>query len=103
MDDDTPPKKFWGKADKNYLQKLINNGKVDSRRTNENQYIDRIRVKFFHERDEKNFRRNFEWVCTDRTLPGGMTRLWGMPRRGPMTMTTTTTATRGGDEEEEDE
>ncbi len=55
MDDDTPPIKPWGKADKKYLQKLIHKGKVDNRRTNKNRYIDRIRVKFFRKRDEKNF------------------------------------------------
>ncbi len=59
MDNDTPPIKPKGTANKKYPQKLINNGKMDNRRTNNNQYIDRIRVKFFHESDEKNFRRNF--------------------------------------------
>ncbi len=59
MDDDTPPIKTWGKADKKYLQELINNSKVDIRRTANNQYIDRIHVKFFRERDKKNFQRNF--------------------------------------------
>jgi hypothetical protein len=96
MNDDTPPIKPWGKVDKKYLQKLIDDGKVDNRRTNESRYIDRIRVKFFRERDEKNFRRIFDRVCADRALPGGATRSWGMPRRGPTTTTTTTTTTRGG-------
>jgi hypothetical protein len=42
MDDDTPPNKVLGKSRQKYLQKLIDNGKVDNRHTNENQYIDRI-------------------------------------------------------------
>ncbi len=97
MDYDTPPIKPWGKADKKHLQKLIDDGKMDNRRTNENRYIDRIRVKFFRERDEKNFRRNFDRVCTDRALPGGATRSRGMPWRSlTTTTTTTTTTTRGG-------
>ncbi len=99
----TPPTiKPWGKADKKYLQKLIDNGKVDNRRTNKNRYIDRIRVKFFRKHDKKNFQRNFNWVCAYRAMPGGATRSWGMPRRGLTTTTTTMTMTKGGGEEEED-
>ncbi len=59
MDDDTPPIKPWGKADKKYLQELIKDGKVDIRCTADNRYIDRIRVKFFRKCDEKNLQRNF--------------------------------------------
>ncbi len=68
MDDDTPPIKPWRKADKKYLQELINDGKVDIRHTANNQYINRIRVKFFRECNEKNFRCNFQNYARSREL-----------------------------------
>ncbi len=68
MDDDTPPIKPWGKAGKKYLQELIANGKVDIRRTADNQYIDRICMKFFSERNEKNFRCDFQNYARSREL-----------------------------------
>jgi hypothetical protein len=68
MDDDTPPIKPWGKADKKYLQELIDDGKVDIRRTTNNRYIDRIHLKFFCKHDEKNFRCNFQNYAQSREL-----------------------------------
>ena len=68
MADDPPPIKPWGKANKEFLQELINEGKVDIRRTSDVRYIDRIRVKYFRERDVQNFRRNFRTYARSREL-----------------------------------
>ena len=54
-----PSVKQWGKEDKDKLQKLIDDGKIDITRTNDTQYIDRVRHNHFRERDSVNFRRNF--------------------------------------------
>ena len=62
------PIKPWGKDNKKFLQKLINEGKVDIRRTSDVRYIDRIRVKYFRERDVQNFRRNFRTYARSREL-----------------------------------
>ena len=57
MDDDPPAVKPWGIDNKQYLQKLINKGKVDITRTDHN-YIHRVHHKYFRHRKKVNFRRN---------------------------------------------
>ena len=42
MDNEPPPVKPWSQANKDYLQELINTGKVDIERTSETKYIDSI-------------------------------------------------------------
>ena len=56
---DAPSVKQWGKEDKDKLQKLIDDGKIDITKTDDTQYIDRVRHNHFRERDSVNFRRNF--------------------------------------------
>ena len=56
---DAPAVKPWCKDDKDKLQKLIDNGKVDISKTDNIEYIDSIRHKYFRERGNLNFRRNF--------------------------------------------
>jgi len=58
---DAPAIKPWCKEDKHRLQRLIDDGRVDITRTNDIEYIDRVRHAHFRERDPVNFRRNF---CT---------------------------------------
>ena len=59
MDIAPPPVKPWSSANKKYLQSLIDTGKVDISRSADTTYIDSVRVKYFRECDEHNFRRNF--------------------------------------------
>jgi hypothetical protein len=54
-----PAVKQWCQDDKNKLQKLIGNGKVDISKTDNIDYIDRFKHNFFRKRDNANFRRNF--------------------------------------------
>jgi len=57
--DDAPAVKPWGSDDKQLLQKLIDQGKVDITRTDDLAYIDRVKHKHFRTRKTYNFRRNF--------------------------------------------
>ena len=50
--------KAWGKAGKALLTTLITEGEVDIRK-NDNNHIDSVREKWFSDRTEKNFRRNY--------------------------------------------
>ena len=59
MDNEPPPVKPWSQANKDYLQELVDTGKVDLERTSETKYIDSVRAKYFRDRDEANFCRNF--------------------------------------------
>ena len=79
MDIDPPPVKPWSKDNKNYLQQLIDEGKVDIERSADTKYIDRVRVKYFRDRDELNFRRNFRNYARSRELED---LLSGARRRG---------------------
>jgi hypothetical protein len=56
---DAPAIKAWGKVDREQLQKLINQGKVDITQTNDLAYIDWVKHKHFRPRETYNFRRNF--------------------------------------------
>ena len=64
---DAPPVKPWGKADKDQLQSLIDQGKVDIERSN-TAYIDQVRHRYFRSRTEHNFRRNFRQYARSREL-----------------------------------
>ena len=66
--DDAPAVKPWGSEDKELLQKLINQGKVDITRTNDLAYIDRVKHKHFRTRETYNFRRNFRNYARSREL-----------------------------------
>ena len=68
MDIEPPPIKPWSKANKNYLQELIDLGKVDIRRSAETTYIDHVHLKYFRDRDELNFCRNFRNYARSREL-----------------------------------
>ena len=57
--DDAPAIKPWGKVDREQLQKLINQGKVDITQTNNLAYIDWVKHKHFCNRETYNFRCNF--------------------------------------------
>jgi hypothetical protein len=67
MDNDLPAVKPWGIDDKQYLQGLIDRSKVDITRT-EHDYIDRVRQKYFRQRNKVNFRRNFKNYARSREL-----------------------------------
>ena len=54
-----PAVKPWGLDDKDKLQKLIDNGKVDISKTNNIDYINSIRHKYFRECDNGNFHHKF--------------------------------------------
>jgi hypothetical protein len=41
---DEPPQKAWGQANKEYLQDLIDKGKVDITRTADLKYINQVRA-----------------------------------------------------------
>jgi len=56
---DAPAVKPWCKDDKDRLQRLIQDGRVDITKTDDTSYIDRVRHTHFRERDSLNFRRNF--------------------------------------------
>ena len=79
MDIDAPRVKPWSKANKDFLQELINTGKVDIGRSADTKYIDRVRVKYFRDRDEHNFRRNFRNYARSRELEDTLS---GARRRG---------------------
>lgn len=68
MDIEPPAVKPWSKANKNFLQELIDTGKVDIGRSSETNYIDRVRAKYFRDRDELNFRRNFRNYARSQVL-----------------------------------
>jgi hypothetical protein len=63
-----PPVKPWGQNDKELLQKLIDRCKIDISCTGDTDYIDRIRHKYFRQRDTLNFRRNFRSYARARDL-----------------------------------
>ena len=79
MDIDAPRVKPWSKANKDFLQELIDTGKVDIGRSADTKYIDRVRVKYFRDRDEHNFRRNFRSYARSRELEDTLS---GARRRG---------------------
>ena len=79
MDIDAPRVKPWSKANKDFLQELIDTGKVDIGRSADTNYIDRIRAKYFRDRDEHNFRRNFRSYARSRELEDTLS---GARRRG---------------------
>ena len=79
MDIAPPPVKPWSSANKKYLQSLIDTGKVGISRSADTTYIDSVRVKYFRERDEHNFRRNFRNYARSRELED---HLSGYRRRG---------------------
>ena len=64
----TPPNKALGKSQQKLLQELIGEGKVDIACTSDTRYIDRVRHKYFHEHDVKNFHRNFQTYARSRQL-----------------------------------
>ncbi len=66
--DDAPAVKPWGPLDKETLQKLIDQGKVDITRTDDLAYIDQVKQKYFRTRDKHNFRRNFRNYARSREL-----------------------------------
>jgi hypothetical protein len=66
--DDAPAVKPWGSEDKELLQKLIDQGKVDITRTDDLAYIDRVKHKHFRTRETYNFRRNFQNYARSREL-----------------------------------
>ena len=79
MDNEPPPVKPWSQANKDYLQELIDTGKVDIERTFETKYIDSVRAKYFRDRDAHNFRRNFRNYARSRVLEDTLS---GYRRRG---------------------
>jgi hypothetical protein len=67
---DAPPQvKKWGKQAKQLLAKLIKKGKVDLSRENDAEYIDQVRFKYYRERDDRNFRRNYRNYVRERLPP----------------------------------
>jgi len=79
MDIAHPPVKPWSKANKTFLQELIDTGKVDIRCTTKTNYIDRVHTKYFCDRDEQNFCRNFWNYARSRVLEDTLS---GARRRG---------------------
>ncbi len=65
---DAPTVKPWCKDDKDKLQKLIDNNKVNITKTDNIEYIDTIRHKYFRERENLNFRRNFRGYAHSLTI-----------------------------------
>jgi hypothetical protein len=62
---DAPPIKLWGQKQKDDLQKLIDTGKVDITKTDDIDYINQVRHKYFRERKVDNFRCNFRtFACS---------------------------------------
>jgi hypothetical protein len=57
--DNAPAVKPWGSEDKELLQKLIDQGKVDITRTDNLAYIDQVKHKHFRSHETYNLRRNF--------------------------------------------
>ena len=56
---DAPTVKPWGNDDKKKLQQLIDGGKVDISRTEDINYIDSVRFKYYHKHGNVNFHCNF--------------------------------------------
>jgi hypothetical protein len=56
---DAPAVKPWCKDDKDKLQNLIDNGKVNITKMDNIEYIDTICHRYFRGRGNLNFRRNF--------------------------------------------
>jgi hypothetical protein len=79
MDNEPPPVKPWSQANKDYLQELVDTGKVDLEHTSETKYIDSIRAKYFRDRDKHNFHRNFRNYARSRVLEDTLS---GYRRRG---------------------
>jgi hypothetical protein len=65
---DAPAVEPWCKEDKNKLQKLIDDGKVNITKTEDMDYIDSVRHKYFRERKGDNFRRNFRGFACALTI-----------------------------------
>jgi hypothetical protein len=65
---DAPAIKPWCKDDKDKLQKLINDGKVNITMTEDTDYIKSVRHKYFRERKVDNFRRNFRGYARALTI-----------------------------------
>jgi hypothetical protein len=62
---DAPAVKPWGIDDKKKLQQLIDNDKVDISRSEDIDYVDSIRFKYYRKRDNVNVRRNFwNYACS---------------------------------------
>ena len=66
--DDAPAVKPWGKEDKEQLQKLTGQGKVNFFRTDNLAYIDRVKHKHFRSHETYNFRCNFRNYARSREL-----------------------------------
>jgi hypothetical protein len=64
----TPPQKAWGQVDKEYLQDLIDKGKVDITRTADLKYINQVWDKYFLGRYSINFHCNFRSYAKSREL-----------------------------------
>ena len=79
MDIARPPVKPWSNANKDFLQELIDTGKVDIGRSANTNCIDRVRAKYFRDRDEHNFCRSFWSYARSRDIED---RLSGARRRG---------------------
>jgi hypothetical protein len=54
-----PPKKAWGQVDKEYLQDLIDKGKIDITQTADLKYINQVWDKYFLGHKSINFHCNF--------------------------------------------
>ena len=65
---DAPTVKPWCKDDKDKLQKLINDGKVDIMKTKDTDYIESVCHKYFQERKVDNFHRNFRGYARALTI-----------------------------------
>ncbi len=63
-----PQVKKWGKQEKQLLAKLIKKGKVDLSCKNDVEYIDQVRFKYYCERDDRNFCRNFRNYVQEREI-----------------------------------
>ena len=66
--DNAPAVKPWGSEDKELLQKLIDQGKVDITRTDDLAYIDQVKHKHFRSRETYNFCCNFRNYARSREL-----------------------------------
>ena len=66
--DDAPAVKPWGKEDKEQLQKLTDQGKVNIFRTDNLAYIDRVKHKYFRTHETYNFCCNFRTYDHSREL-----------------------------------
>ena len=55
MDIAHPPVKPWSKTNKDFLQELIDTGKVNIGLSADTKYINRVRIKYFRDCDKHNF------------------------------------------------